>query len=263
MSRFAIFVDAGYFLVEGGRSLTGQKSRRRDLRLEEKKAVQALKDIAQKHLPNQELLRIYWYDGAPGYHLSKEQSAIASLDDVKLRLGMVNKFKKQKGVDSLIVTDLVELARLNSIGDAFLLSGDEDVRIGVQIAQSYGVRVHLLGIKPEAQSRSEQLLREVDTAALFLTKTQIQKFLHHTHSEKFIIQAVRNFVVSLEPQEKEEIHKHWKAQHNGVPGFLDRKLLLHCRNCLGRKLEWEERKLMRSYINEILTKNAKNPTKKV
>ena len=262
MNRFAVFVDAGYFFVEGSKSLTGQRSHRRDLRLEEKKAVQTLKDIAQKQLPNQELLRVYWYDGALGYHLSKEQSAIASLDDVKLRLGIVNKFNQQKGVDSLIVTDLVELARLNSISDAFLLSGDEDVRIGVQIAQSYGVRVHLLGIKPEAQSRSEQLMREADTVSLFLTKNQIQKFLHHTHSEKFIIPAVQNFVAGLESQEKEKIHKHWKASHNGIPGFLDRKLLLHCRNSLGRKLEWEERKLMRSCLGTILAKNVKNPIKK-
>lgn len=159
MNRFAVFVDAGYLFAEGSRSLTGQKERRIDLRLEEAKAIQTLKDIAYKHLPNQELLRIYWYDGARGDNMSSDQSTIASLDDVKLRLGAVNQFGKQKGVDSLIVTDLIELARLNSISDAFLLSGDEDVRVGVQIAQNYGVRLHLLRIESNAQPCSEMLLR--------------------------------------------------------------------------------------------------------
>ena len=206
MSRFAVFVDAGYFFAEGCKSLTGKEGRRHDLHLKEEQAIQALKSITHGHLPDQELLRIYWYDGARGSILSNDQSAIASLNDVKLRLGVVNQFGKQKGVDSLIVADLIELARLNSISDAFLLSGDEDVRIGVQIAQNYGVRVHLLGIKPDTQSRSEMLLREADTISLFLTEEQIQKFLRHAPSEKdaIITRAVQNFTASLTLQEKKE-----------------------------------------------------------
>ena len=73
---------------------------------------------------------------------------------MKLRLGIVNLAGQQKGVDSLIVTDLVELARNHAITDAILLSGDEDLRIGVQIAQSFGVRVHLIRIEPTRGSQS-------------------------------------------------------------------------------------------------------------
>jgi len=69
----------------------------------------------------------------------------------------------QKGVDSLIVTDLIELARNHAITDAVILSGDEDIRIGVQIAQSFGVRVHLVGIVPSRGSQSMNLLQESDT----------------------------------------------------------------------------------------------------
>jgi uncharacterized LabA/DUF88 family protein len=65
-----------------------------------------------------------------------EQLSLAEADNVKPRLGQINDFGQQKGVDSLIVTDLVELSRNGSIGDALLLSGDEDVRIGVEIAQN-------------------------------------------------------------------------------------------------------------------------------
>jgi len=90
---------------------------------------------------------------------------LAHTDHIKLRLGMLNSQGEQKGVDSLIVTDLIELARNRAITDAVLLSGDEDVRIGVQIAQCFGVRVHLLGIVPSRGSQSQQLLREADTTA--------------------------------------------------------------------------------------------------
>ena len=51
------------------------------------------------------------------------------------------------------------------MSDALVVSGDEDVRVGVQVAQSYGVRVHLLGIVPARGSQSKQLLQESDTTA--------------------------------------------------------------------------------------------------
>jgi len=71
--------------------------------------------------------------------------------------------KQFQGVDSLIVTNLIELARQKAIYDAVLLSGDEDVRVGVQIAQNYGVKVHLIGIAPARGSQSHQLMQEADT----------------------------------------------------------------------------------------------------
>jgi len=85
------------------------------------------------------------------------------MDHIKLRLGFVTGQKQQKGVDSLIVTDVIDLARNHAITDAVILSGDEDIRIGVQIAQSFGVRVHLIGIVPSRGSQSLNLLRESDT----------------------------------------------------------------------------------------------------
>ena len=76
-------------------------------------------------------LRVYWYDGVIGYKgPTLQQTDLAHLDNVKLRLGFVNSFGEQKGVDSLIVTDLIELVRNHAISDAVLLSGDEDIRIG-------------------------------------------------------------------------------------------------------------------------------------
>jgi hypothetical protein len=66
-------------------------------------------------------------------------------------------------VDSLIVTDMIALARNRAISDAVLVSGDEDLQVGVQQAQEFGVRVHLIGIKPSRGSQSLFLLQEADT----------------------------------------------------------------------------------------------------
>lgn len=67
-------------------------------------------------------------------------------------------------MDSLIVTDMITLARNRAMASCVLLSGDEDIRVGVQQAQEYGVRVHILGIKPARGSQSLSLLREADTS---------------------------------------------------------------------------------------------------
>ena len=211
------------------------------------KAVQTLKQVAADHLPNRELLRIYWCDGMLGRNISDDQAAMSALNDVKLRLGAINEEGEQKGVDALIITDLIELSRLNAIKDAFLLSGDEDVRVGVQIAQSYGVRVHLLGIATETQSLSERLLQESDTVLPPLTKEHIQEFLHHTpgDNEKIIAEAVRDFVRELAPDDREESLNRWKAKEYSIPETLDRRMLPHCRERLGRFLEPDETKLMR------------------
>ncbi|MDP1731532.1 MAG: NYN domain-containing protein, partial [Devosia sp.] len=141
MDRVAVFVDAGYLFAQGSTALTGSKKARTALVINAPKAIEALKQVAASRAPVCSLLRIYWYDGAiGGPRPTTDQALLANLDDVKLRLGFVNSHGEQKGVDSLIVTDLIELARLKSVSDAVLLSGDEDVRVGVQIAQNYGVR---------------------------------------------------------------------------------------------------------------------------
>lgn len=43
-----------------------------------------------------------------------------------------------------------------------LLSGGEDLRVGVQQAHEYGIRVHLLGIRPSRGSQSSFLREEAD-----------------------------------------------------------------------------------------------------
>src|SRR5688572_32026140 len=53
-----------------------------------------------------------------------------------VRLGNLNANNQQKGVDSLIRTDLESLARHRAISDAALLGGDEDLVSAVEAARS-------------------------------------------------------------------------------------------------------------------------------
>ncbi|MCX5479705.1 NYN domain-containing protein [Kaistia geumhonensis] len=275
MDRVAIFVDAGYLFAQGSVALSGSRVRRERLALEPVAAVHALKSIAAEQASDCRILRIYWYDGAlGGPRATAEQSHIANLDDVKLRLGMVNGVGEQKGVDSLIVTDLIELARLKSISDAVLLSGDEDVRVGVQIAQNYGVRLHLLGIEPARGSQSANLLQEADTTREWSRDT-IASFLSikpetpipaapvfegnldplvgdgAARAEERIAGLVRGFVSALSTSELQGIIVYWETSR-GVPMELDRRLLPTCRDGLGRELDREEIRHMRAEFQQAV-----------
>ncbi|MDX1998756.1 MAG: NYN domain-containing protein [Thermoanaerobaculia bacterium] len=161
MDRVAVFVDAGYLFAQGSIALTGEKLSRSQLSLDHQKALFSLGEFAQSisRLP---LLRVYWYDGT-STGPTPQHNLLAFLPDLKLRLGFVNSHGQQKGVDSLIVTDMISLARNQAMAAAVLLSGDEDLRVGVQQAQELGVRVHLLGIRPSRGSQSVFLLQEADT----------------------------------------------------------------------------------------------------
>jgi len=76
---------------------------------------------------------------------------------------------------------MITLARNGAMSDAILLSGDEDLRVGVQQAQEYGVRVHLLGIcqhqnHPQRYNQSLFLLQEADITHIWTAK-EISPFL--------------------------------------------------------------------------------------
>lgn len=167
MRRYAIFVDAGYFFAAGGFALNQKvKTPRRSIKLiDPASTVASLQQLASVQTGGADLLRTYWYDAMISAQRSLEQSVIAHLPGVKLRLGSFNGGGEQKGVDSHIVTDLIELARNRAITDAVLVTGDEDLRLAVVIAQSYGVRAHLCGVANIVNNTSQALRMEADTVA--------------------------------------------------------------------------------------------------
>ncbi|MCA0318465.1 MAG: NYN domain-containing protein [Proteobacteria bacterium] len=276
MERCAVFVDAGYLFAQGSTALTGSKKPRSTLVLDPAKAISELKAVVRAKAPDSKLLRIYWYDGAVGgARPTTDQAAVANLDDVKIRLGFINSHGQQKGVDSLIVTDLIELARLKSITDAVLLSGDEDVRVGVQIAQNHGVRLHLLGIAPSRGSQSAQLLQEADTTTEWAAET-IGSFLSVREDKTVAIRevvrqvdvvvtapsgdahdlgkieiSVTTFVTGLSATDVAGISAYWETAR-GVPADLDKKMLPICGAALGRNLDRAEIRHMRGCFQKAV-----------
>lgn len=140
MDRCAVFVDAGWFLSEAAQALTG-RGVRSDVACRYRDLMPALAALAAEHtgLP---LLRIYWYDAAPDGIPGGSHAEIGALPNVKLRLGRIS-HHEQKGVDALLILDLTTLARERAIANALVVSGDEDIREGIAVAQSLGVRVTL------------------------------------------------------------------------------------------------------------------------
>ena len=148
MNRFTILVDAGYFMRQSVEIMSAKVSHSRsELTLRDPNGLMRMLIVkASAVLNNQELLRIYWYDGI-GASMTAEHRAILELEDVQIRAGTINARGQQKGVDSRIVTDLVELASNHAICDVMLITGDGDLAIGIELAQRRGVRVAVMGVE--------------------------------------------------------------------------------------------------------------------
>jgi hypothetical protein len=267
MDRVAVFVDAGYVFAQGSVLLAGRKLPRADISLAHAEAVKAFGDFAAR-ISGAELLRVYWYDGT-STGPTAQHLTLAHLQDVKVRLGFVNSVGEQKGVDSLIVTDMITLARNRSIGDAVLVSGDEDLRVGVQQAQEFGVRVHLVGIKPSRGSQSLFLLQEADTTHEWSTD-EVSAFLschpNTAPSDPIVpaispvnapadvgnrLEGVANRVVArLDWTEIEGLIE--AVERLGqIPRDIDKQLLGGARANLDRELNPAEKKNIRKHFAEL------------
>ncbi|MYS79322.1 MULTISPECIES: NYN domain-containing protein [Streptomycetaceae] len=162
----ALFVDVGYVYAAMGLLVAGS-AERRAFRVDAEQLITGLIDEARRVFPEGRLLRVYWYDGARERVHTVEQRQIAELPDVKVRLGNLNAHNQQKGVDSLIRSDLESLARNHAIDDAVVISGDEDLVSAVEAAQSYGVRVHLWGVEPAyGTNQADPLVWEADVTRM-------------------------------------------------------------------------------------------------
>lgn len=266
---------------QGSVSLLGRNSSRKQLKLNEAEIIAQLKSLALGRGPDVQLLRIYWYDGASPTGPTVDHLAIANMPDVKLRLGSINSVGEQKEVDSLLVTDLIDLARNQSICDATVVTADTDVRIAVQIAQTFGVRVHLVGLEPSRVSQSPSLRQEADTVHE-IAKIDVAKFLSVVTGapkvafdsatgmsgiskagtskatvEKTIDQVMEDAIQrTLAPPYSADMTrlKAALAASNAVPTEYDRRLLGTCRSLLGRDLTGDERREMRSaFRHKILS----------
>lgn len=174
MKRVAVFVDAGYFWVQVGSVVGGSYTSRNQVSLRHADLHQSMMAEIKAQFPDCDLLRVYWYDGPGPSGKTSEHHAIEHLDDFKLRLGTRNGVGQQKGVDGLIIADLISLTQQKAITHALLVTGDADITPGVIAAQSMGLRIHLLSLGATAAT-SPVLAAEVDRKRTWST-SDILKF---------------------------------------------------------------------------------------
>jgi hypothetical protein len=254
MDRFALFIDAGHLLAEGGSLCCNTKSRG-GISCNFSGLIEALAKLCENHcsLP---MLRTYWYDGAKDAIPTPEQLLIAQLPWTKLRLGRLSG-GKQKGVDSLIVRDLMTLARERAIATAFLLGGDEDLREGMLAAQEMGVAVNVLGIPTTLASlanQAETLIREADqhimlpTALLarFLTPRSVAAAQstvppiasgQASLSSAAVVAAARDFAISWHAGGRQDEVASLIAGAPVIPKDLDVSLVRSIQGVVGASLQ--------------------------
>lgn len=260
MDRTAVFVDAGYLFAQGSEVIAGTKLRRSETNLDQIAVVNFLEGLATR-LTGLPLLRIYWYDGTDSGPTAVHAS-LALRHNVKVRLGLVNAFGQQKGVDSLIVSDLINLSRRGAMVDAVLLTGDEDIRVGVQQAQETGVRVHLVGIAGTRNNQSTLLKQEADTVSE-LSKADVELFLSRatapvpgpamappavtsvTSAIETMRKTAEHFATTLAQVDVERILKEASGK---IPPDIDRALLLAASAAIGGSLVESQKRQLRAAL---------------
>lgn len=280
MNRLAIFVDAGYFFAAGSQAAFSSAVPRRNLTIKSaSNLVSALIETACSQARNPELLRVYWYDALMGPRPSLDQHTLAMQSGVKLRLGALNSAGEQKGVDSLIITDLIELARNQAISDAVVVSGDEDLRVAVEVAQTFGVRVHILSAGDASRNVSPTLQMAADSLQ-GLDGAWFQKHLEQSvpattapsprapsstipsasqisvSVEDAALQVSEELLVALEDDQRKLLVAHFET-NTTVPPEYDRKLIATVSTrCGGLRLTGDQ---MRS-IRGIFVRTARGKT---
>lgn len=282
MGRVAVLVDAGYLFKAGGHLVAHRNVGREEMVLDPEAAVDQLGAVAQE-ITGRELLRVYWYDAAPRDSATQHRE-VAEIHDLKLRLGHLNSAGQQKGVDALIITDMMTLARNRACDDFVLVSGDADLVAGVSQAQEHGVRVHLLGITPARQNQAPTLRYEADTchewnagavSALLRMATSeelaerkkrpsrrrsdrvptMQTTPDAPRGEELPESALRSVAESVarELLDTERAEVGAGDRPGLVPGPVDRKLLGTARKTLGAVLSERDKRALRQLLYESCT----------
>jgi len=191
---------------------------------------------------------------------------------------MVSLSGEQRGVDSLLIMDMANLAQNRAMSDVVLLTGDEDIRVGVVLAQQYGVRVHLVGIPdPEGErNQSSMLLQEADTTS-FIQGEDLARFISvneriNDETDSFddsdsndspstlLHEAVQLVLSGLPIDELEQIRESLGAGAQSVPAQIDRQLLIAGRQRLQRDLVgYEKRQLRNLFSQELRRQNGALP----
>jgi uncharacterized LabA/DUF88 family protein len=165
VDRCVVLVDAGYLLGAAASLLAGEPARPR-ITVDHAALIQGLRERAQADT-GCELLRIYWFDGAPDRVPQPEHRRLRVMPRVTVRLGALTRSDgrwAQKGVDAAMHAELTELARNRACSDIVLITGDGDLLPGLMSAKEHGVAVHLWAVQAADgdYNQSEDLVAEAD-----------------------------------------------------------------------------------------------------
>jgi len=200
MGRTVAFIDAGYLEAEGKKAL---KAAHGEHSIDAAGVAEWIKGEVKKRFPTDQeaFLRAYWYtaafdpsddrfDAQRGFH-----GAVESVPGIQLRLGRLvqrdpnwhvavkaalvkcgvdlvtfgehyefRPYLTQKGVDSLIVLDVVRFAERRVYDWGILIAGDRDLAEAVQVAQDTGARFIVAypkgaGMAPELRHLADELVQ--------------------------------------------------------------------------------------------------------
>lgn len=295
MEKFAIFIDAGYLCSQMVQILSQRQSRSRsDLNLTDPKAfMQFLVEKGQSAFPGAQLLRIYWYDAIKN-DPTTEHRRLNEIPGVKLRLGHINNRGQQKGVDTKIVIDLIELSSNKAISNAMIISGDNDIADAIERAQRYGIRVALLGLDaPDLGIHHAQSLENIALADTVIKLNsndiapfaQYQKYQtdHYFSNEPLNITVpapvpsnynayefdevsaedeaiIRNAVDSFVASRPTEEWFHAMPQPGVISREIDKQLVFHTYSTLNRgALSDSQKRLMRNCFREAISVLLQTP----
>ncbi|RMI43569.1 NYN domain-containing protein [Streptomyces triticirhizae] len=165
MDRCVVLVDAGYLLGAAASLLAGEPARPR-ITVDHARLIQGLRERAEADT-GCDLLRIYWFDGAPDRVPQPEHRRLRVMPRVTVRLGALTRSDgrwAQKGVDAAMHAELTELARNRACADIVLVTGDGDLLPGLMSAKEHGVAVHLWAVQAADgdYNQSEDLVAEAD-----------------------------------------------------------------------------------------------------
>ena len=256
MFRVAVFADAGYIWVQFGQILKHIPLKRSEIEVDVVKLRTCLLKRIREIFPNRDLLRIYWYDGL-SLNMEPNQFTrdLAAQDDFKVRYGTVNSVGQQKGVDGLLIADLLSLAQNKSITDALIISGDGDLAPGVAAAQALGVRIHRLELGTREAS-SPVLRNEVDANSVW-SDSEILSFIRCGEQQlpedcaivddPVISALAQEFCKTISDEQKSRVEADMPLPHD-----LDSHALCFTRDRLQRNLTEEEKTQLRQCLTRIV-----------
>ncbi|MDI9408886.1 MAG: NYN domain-containing protein [Candidatus Pacebacteria bacterium] len=152
MARLSILIDSGYLVNSARKILSSAPSDDHRVVIDFDGLHSHLSELAARIAPKASLDRLRWYSGYSrkrGY--TRKQQAVIDHCDYFADLLPNYEDGSQKGVDSAITADLIDMGLEESISDIILLSGDADYLPGLSKAKQYGrlrgLRVFVLGIE--------------------------------------------------------------------------------------------------------------------